>query len=134
MGQEDVCVCVDALRLPLWHQRCSHESAELSRAWPCNKTSSQNTVLKKRSLSIEFCASLHRSADANADILKFAGRRPAMKRHHGSAILEKIMNCVLTSSDSRHDAEDAKIKESYVHVSWASPWNETNSLFRYAGE
>ena len=87
---------------------------------------------KKQGLSIDFCASLHRSADANADILKFAGRRPAMKRHHCSAMLEKIRNCVLTSSDSRHDAEDAK--KSYVHVSWASPCNESNSLFRYAGE
>ena len=75
---------------------------------------------------------MHRSADANADILKCAGRRPAMKRPHCSAMLGKIKNCVLTSSDSQHDAEDAK--NSYVQVSWASPCNETNSLFSYAGE
>ena len=101
---------------------------------PAIRHAHKTTMLEKSSSSIDFYAALHRSADANADMLKFTGRRPAMKRHHGSAVLEKIRNCVLTSSDSRHDAEDAKIKESYVHVSWASPWNETNSLFRYAGE
>ena len=67
-------------------------------------------MLEKSSSSINFYAALHRSADANADMLKFTGRRPAMKRHHGSAVLEKIRNCVLTSSDSRHDAEDANKK------------------------
>ena len=45
---------------------------------------------------------------------------------------EEMRNFVLTSSSSQHDAEHAK--KSYVHVSWASPCNETNSLFRYAGE
>ena len=60
-------------------------------------------------MSIHFCASLHRSAGANADMLKYAGRRPAMKRPHCSAMLGKIKNCVLTSSEAQPNATDDKI-------------------------
>ena len=108
---------------------------KLAERRPAIKQAHKTTMLdKNRDLSIDFCASLHRSADANANILKFAGRRPAMKRPHCSAMLGKIKNCVLTSSEAQPNATDAKKPYVQVQVSWASPCNETNSLFSYAGE
>ena len=55
------------------------------------------------------CASLHRARHAKIDILKLAGRRPAMKLAHCSALLEIIEICVLPSCASLHRATDAEI-------------------------
>ena len=58
-----------------------------------NMKCSQNDYAgTKSSSSIDFSAAGHRSADANADMLTFAGRRPAMKQHQGSAVLGKSGN------------------------------------------
>ena len=60
-------------------------------------------------MGIHFCASLHRSAGANADMLRYAGRRPAIKRPDCSAMLGNMKKCGLTFSEAQPNLQTLKI-------------------------
>ena len=105
---------------------------KLAERRPAEKTTSQNNYTeKKRDLSIDFCAP---SIAVQVLMLTYSNALGVTLQETPSLFScdGEMRNFVLTSSSSQHDAEHAK--KSYVHVSWASPCNETNSLFSSAGK
>ena len=110
-----VCVCVDALRLPPNGTRdATVNMLKLAERRHAKKQAHKQRCWKKKQ--------------------NWTGRRPALNNLTVQLCWGKLKNCVLTSSDSQHDAKDTKHSCVEIQISWASPCSETISLFRYAGE
>ena len=85
------------------------EYLQVNEASPCKETNSLFSYAKEIKLYLLMsCASLHHTKNPTVDMLKLAGRRPAMTRTHCAAMLKQNHLCVLLSRAALCGARNAK--------------------------